>query len=176
MKNKYAIAGGVVFGIILAVEAGTVAFAQGSAVKNIGSEMATSSTTTPPSAESQVFGRGVDTVKNAVPESVKNTANGIFAKLNDFRSREYVLVEIARFYNIEQIDILNQKEIAVPAEFTWKNHIERILRYMHWMFLVLAWTILAHAWIFYSVLFLIVYSILRAMWRRVRRSGIHSDT
>lgn len=174
MNSRYLIASSIL-GLMFFAQTGAVVFAQGNAAKNIGSEMATSSTTTPPSAESQVFGRGVDTLKNIIPGSVSSTTGSIFSQLNDFRLREHDLVEIARFYNIEQIDILNQKEIDASAEFTWKNHAERILRYVHWMFLVLAGTILAHAWIFYFILFLVVYSLLRAMWRRIRRSGIHSD-
>lgn len=174
MNSKYIITASLT-GIMLLSQAGTLSLAQTSVEKNIADSISTSSTTTP-SAESQVFGRGVDIIKNIIPESVSSTTGSVFFQLNDFRLREHDLVEIARFYNIEQIDILNQKEIDAPAEFTWKDHAERILRYVHWMFLVLAGTILAHAWIFYFILFLIVYSILRAMWRRIRRSGIHSDS
>lgn len=170
MNSKHIIISSIA-GIILLSQAGSLALAQTGAGKNIADLISTSSTTTL-SAESQVFGRGVDTVKNAVPESVKNATGTVFSKLGDFRSREYVLVEIARTDNIEQINILNQKEVATPAEFTWKDHIERILRYMHWMFLVFAGTILAHAWIFYFVLFLAIYGVLRALWRRIRSAGV----
>lgn len=169
MKNNYTIAGSI-FGLVLIAQTGAIAFAQGSAVKNIDESMGTSSTTT--SAESQVFGRGIDTLKNIIPEQVQDTTGNVFVKLNDFRLRERDLVEIARVDNIEQIDVLNQKEITASAEFTWKNHIERILRYMHWMFLVLGGTILNHAWIFYSILVLTSYIILRSIWRRIRRSGL----
>src|SRR3990167_1393145 len=176
MKNKYTIAVGIICAGILVAQTGAVVFAQNTTAKNISDEMGTTSTTTVPSAESQIFGRGVDTLKNMVPESVSSTTGSVFSQLNDFRLRERNLVEIARFYNIEQIDNLNQKEIVFPSEFTWKNHAERILRYVHWMFLVLGGTILTYAWIFYFALFLVVYIFLRATWRRIRRSGIHSDT
>ena len=176
MKSKYTIAGGIICAGILVAQMGAVVFAQNTTAKNAGDEMGTTSTTTVPSAESQVFGRGVDTLKNMVPESVSSTTGSVFSQLNDFRLRERDLLEIARFYNIEQIDSLNQKEIATPAQFSWKDHIERMLRYAHWLFLVLAGVILSYAWIFYAILFLVIIIILRAIWGRIRGAGIHSGT
>lgn len=171
MNTKYIITASLI-GVILLSQWGTVALAQTQHVadKKVDDLTGTSSTTTSP--ESQVFGRGVDIVKNMIPGSIQNATGSVFARLSDFRSQEYYLVEIARIENIEKIDALNEKEIISPAQFTWKSHAERILRYTHWMFLVLGGTILAHAWIFYFILFLTVYSTLRALWRRVRSAGV----
>lgn len=140
------------------------------------------------STESQIFGRGIDMVKNVVPESVRNTTGGIFSNIDNFRSREHNLVEFARTDNIEQIDALNQKEIAMVAakasnksgqvvatgtpQFGFNDHVERPLRYVYWAFLVLSEAILGHSWIFYTILVLTTYIILRSMWRRIRRSGV----
>ncbi len=190
MKDNYTIVSGMIFTLILAAQVGTLAFAQGSVTKNTGVPMGSTSTTTIPTAESQVFGRGVDTLKNIVPQSVSSTTGSVFTKLNDFRLEEYYLVEVARMDNIDQIDILNQKEIDALAwqksgksgaqqniatgtpKFEWRNHAERLLRYTYWMFLVLAGVILNYAWIFYAILFLAIIIILRAIWGRIRGAGI----
>lgn len=147
-------------------------------------------TTTPPTAESEVFGRGADMVKNAVPESVKSVTGNIFTHVDNFREQEHGYVEVARVDNIAQIDALNQKEIAMIAakgsaksngqqnvatstpEFGGSDHIERPLRYVYWAFLVLSEAILGHPWLFYIILFFVCYSILRALWRKIRSSGV----
>ncbi|MBI5817264.1 MAG: hypothetical protein HZB09_02450 [Candidatus Yonathbacteria bacterium] len=142
------------------------------------------------STESQIFGRGVDMAKNVVPESVRKGTASTFSKIDDFRSQEHDLVAIARVDNIEQLDSLNQKETAALAgkasntsgakqaiatgtpQFGVSDHVERPLRYVYWAFLAIAETILAHSWIFYTILFIAVYLILRALWRRVRSAGV----
>ncbi len=190
MKDKYIIASGIIFALIFAVQTSASAVVQNNIAKNAADKTGTTSTTTIPTAESQVFGRGIDTIKNIVPESVSSTTGSVFTKLNDFRLEEYYLVEVARIDNIEQIDIINQKEIDALAwqksgksgaqqniatgtpKFEWSNHTERLLRYTYWMFLVLAGVILNYAWIFYAILFLVIIMILRAIWGRIRVAGI----
>ena len=158
----------------------------------IGDSKEPKTATTSPSAESQVFGRGVDMAKNIVPDSVKNATESTFLNLNNFRAREHTLVEMARIDNITQIDALNQKELLVVAtkasnksgtkqavatgtpEFGVADHVERPLRYVYWVFLAIAETILAHSWLFYAILLIIIYITLRAIWRRIRSSGVRS--
>lgn len=141
------------------------------------------STTTVSSPDAEVWSRGMNIVGHAIPAPVKDIANTTHAALEQFRTREYFLVEAARFDNIDRINALNEKEIGVVASktpkskegtasstssFGWQDHTERLLRYLYWAGLTAAGTILARAWLFYIVLALAALTSLRVSWRRIR--------
>lgn len=157
---------------------GTFAWSAGSVVAQNNAHSSEAGTTSAPAPDAQVFGRGVGIVENIIPGSLKNAVSTAFSTLEHFRTNEHLLVEIARFDNIDEIDALNKKEthmIAVKGThatttptFLWQDHVERLLRYVYWACLVVASTILARVWLFYIVLFLVAWTLLRMVWRRIR--------
>lgn len=148
---------------------------------------------TPPdkegSPESLVFGRGMNMVKNVVPDSVAGTLENTGNFIENFRNKQFVVIReefaenkrslsklsgIVDSKSATSTNVVGDMNTSIDAtngqasQGNWKDKVEKPLRYVYWGILAVLEMIFDKRYLFYIVLIILVFVILRFIYGKLR--------
>jgi len=119
---------------------------------------------------------GTETLKNqisdAIPEGVSDYASNTFEKVDNFREKEYTQFSTTKEDTQKEIELLKNEEKTTTEVLNSKNNIEdttkKPITYIKFYLFSLLAFIFGTKIVFYGILVIIVFYILRFIYRKIR--------